>query len=480
VAVAGEPVFTVDVAQNEYLPAGAGKVSALVTVTALETAAGPACDEDAAEIIIVDCSASMGTRPAMMASVRRAVAAAVDVISNGVEFAIVAGADRARQVYPAEGGLAVASPDARGAAKAAAAGLSAGGSAAMGQWLRLARDLFTSSPALVRHAILLAGSRDSESPQELDAAIAYCEGVFSCDCRGMGTDWEVSEIRKISTVLLGTVDIILDPDGLLPELVTMMQIAMRRRVADVSLRLWTPQSATVLLVKQVTPDIRDLTVRRSQAGRQIGDYPTGAWAARDSRDYQLSIQAVPAQAGQEMLVARVSMVAMSASGAQVLGQGLVRAVWTDDAELPARISPRLAAYSGQAELAQLIEDGLNARKQEDLKAAAVKLGEAVTAALRLGRTDTLRLLAEVVDVVDADTGEVRLKRDVTAASGMALDIQSARTRWAGLAAVASPEPTDFIADPRALAGHVFISYVHENSGQVDQLQAMLHAAGIPV
>ena len=40
-----------------------------------------------------------------------------------------------------------------------------------------------------------------------------CEGSFQCDCRGVGTDWGVSELRRIASALLGTVDIIADPDG---------------------------------------------------------------------------------------------------------------------------------------------------------------------------------------------------------------------------------------------------------------------------
>jgi hypothetical protein len=37
--------------------------------------------------------------------------------------------------------------------------------------------------------------------------------VFRCDCRGVGTDWKVEELRTISTALLGTVDIVPEPAG---------------------------------------------------------------------------------------------------------------------------------------------------------------------------------------------------------------------------------------------------------------------------
>jgi hypothetical protein len=72
--------------------------------------------------------------------------------------------------------------------------------------------MFSSNPAPLRHAILLTdGKNQHETPDQLDTAIGLCEGVFSCDCRGVGTDWEVAELRRIASALLGTVDIVPDP-----------------------------------------------------------------------------------------------------------------------------------------------------------------------------------------------------------------------------------------------------------------------------
>jgi hypothetical protein len=81
-------------------------------------------------------------------------------------------------------------------------------------------------------------------------------GVFSCDCRGVGTDWKVDELRKISTALLGTVDIVPDPAGLAADFEAMMKASMAKEVADIALRVWAPQHATVRFVKQVAPRSR--------------------------------------------------------------------------------------------------------------------------------------------------------------------------------------------------------------------------------
>jgi hypothetical protein len=426
-----ESGFTVDVDQNQFLPEGGRTVSAVVTVTSADDMALPAGGPSggaAAEIIIVDCSGSMDVPQSKIMSARAATAAAIDVLRDGTAFAVVAGTSTAWPVFPTDGTMAIADEQTRAAAKRAANGLRASGGTAIGQWLRLACAIFETQRAQLRHAILLTdGKNQHETPEQLDAAIARCEGMFSCDCRGVGTDWEVAELRRISTSLLGTVDIVPDPAGLAADFTAMMENAMGKQVADVALRVWTPQHATIEFVKQVAPEVVELTDRRTQTGAQAGDYPTGAWAPGESRDYHVSVAVNPAGVGQEMLAARVSLVASSATGSEVLGQGLVRAVWTDDAELSTKINARVAHYTGQAEMAGLIQDGLEARKQGDEETATAKLGRAVKLAEQSGNEDTAKLLAKVVDVVDAANGTVRLKKAVADADEMALDTRSTKT-----------------------------------------------------
>jgi hypothetical protein len=290
-----QPEFTVEIFQNEYLPAGSREVSAIVTVTSSGPPAGtPGPGSEAAEIIIIDRSGSMSTPMTKMIEARHATAAAVNAIRDGVAFAVVAGAQRAEPVYPADGSLARASERTRQAAIQAINALHPSGGTAIGQWLRLANQIFGSRPAALRHAILLTdGKNQHESAEQLDEAIRLCTGVFSCDCRGVGTDWEVRELRTISTALLGTVDIVPEPAGLAADFAAMMASSMSKGVPDIALRVWTPQHATVRFVKQVAPTVDDSTGRRVTAGQQAGDYPTGAWGA-ESRDYHICVDVEPA------------------------------------------------------------------------------------------------------------------------------------------------------------------------------------------
>ncbi|QCX76670.1 von Willebrand factor type A domain protein [Streptomyces sp. YIM 121038] len=433
------PQFTVDVYQNEYLPEGGREVNAIATVTSTgggtigsavsaphlyAAGQGP----DAAVAIMVDCSGSMDYPPTKMRGARDATAAAVDALRDGVHFAVIGGTHVAKEVYPGGGRLAVAGPQTRAQAKEALRKLSAGGGTAIGTWLRLADRLLSSAEVSIRHGILLTdGRNEHESPDALRASLDACAGRFTCDARGVGTDWEVKEVTGIASALLGTADIVADPAGLADDFTRMMETAMGKEVADVSLRLWTPMGVEIVFVKQVAPTVEELTDRRTEAGPRAGDYPTGSWGD-ESRDYHVCVRVPGAELGQEMLAARVSLVVPQHDGTvQTLSQGLVRAVWTDDLAASTSINPQVAHYTGQAELAQVIQQGLDARKLGDLDGATAKLGRAVQLASASGNEDTAKLLSKVVDVVDATTGTVRLKARVAEADEMTLETRSTKT-----------------------------------------------------
>ncbi|MEV5488830.1 VWA domain-containing protein [Streptomyces bobili] len=434
------PQFSVDVYQNEYLPEGGREVSAIVTVTAtgggtVGTAVAaphlysPGAGPSAAVAIMVDCSGSMDYPPTKMRNARDATAAAIDTLRDGVHFSVIDGTHVAREVYPGNGRLAVADPTTRAQAKEALRRLSAGGGTAIGTWLRLADRLLSTADVAIRHGILLTdGRNEHESPEDLKAALESCTGRFTCDARGVGTDWEVKEVTGIASALLGTADIVADPAALAADFTQMMETAMGKEVADVALRLWTPVGTAVKFVKQVAPTVEDLTGRRTESGPRSGDYPTGSWGD-ESRDYHVCVEVPTANIGQEMLAARVSLVIPQPGGTvQNLGtQGLVRAVWTDDMAASTSINPQVAHYTGQAELAQVIQQGLDLRKAGDIDGATAKLGRAVQLASVSGNADTAKLLAKVVDVVDAPTGTVRLKAKVAEADEMTLETRSTKT-----------------------------------------------------
>jgi hypothetical protein len=428
------PDFSIKVDQNRYLPEGSREVNAIVTVDATGAPlAGTARSTAAAVVIIIDTSGSMSTPGNKLTAAKKAAQTAVDSLRDGVDFAVVSGSSWAKMIYPSGEQLVAADAKSRSRAKAAIDKLGASGGTAIGSWLRLADRLFAQVSAIhpngIRHAILLTdGKNKHETAEELDASLAACTGHFVCDCRGIGTDWEVAELRKVSSALLGSVDIVAQPQDLEADFRAMIQSAMGKAIADVALRVWTPQNATLLLVKQVLPSLADLTAKRTEAGPQTGDYPTGAWG-EESRDYHICVEVPVGEMGREMRAGWVKLVVTGTTRDQdrVLAAGNILAEWTDDETLSTRINPRVAHYTGQAELADAIQQGLQARKDGDLDTATARLGRAVVLAGESGNEAIASLLGKVVDVIDPATGTVRLKKQVDKADEMSLDTRSSKT-----------------------------------------------------
>ncbi|MFI0409625.1 VWA domain-containing protein [Actinomadura sp. 3N508] len=427
-----QPQFTVKIDQNKFLPEGGREVHAIVSVEATAAEGAVAAvpqSTKASEVIIIDTSGSMSYPETKLRAAVKAAKVAIDTLRDGVEFAVISGSNNAKMVFPAQPGLVAASPQSREQAKVALNKLKASGGTAIGSWLRLADELFDQAQGGLRHAILLTdGKNQHETAEDLDAVLFRCDGRFVCDCRGVGTDWEVAELRKIASALLGSVDIVADPAGLEADFRAMTEAAMGKSVADVALRVWTPQTARLRFVKQVLPSVEDLTGKRVESAPQAGDYPLGAWGA-ESRDYHVCVEVPPGDVGKELRAAWVKLVVPGAPGeeAQVLASGNVLAQWTDDEARSTRINARVAHYTGQAELAAAIQEGLQARKEGDFDTATARLGRAVVLANEAGNDEITSMLRRVVDVVDEATGTVRLKRDVDKAHEMELDTRSSKT-----------------------------------------------------
>ena len=417
--------FTTGVYQNEFLPEGGTDVHAIVTVTCTGAGgAGQTGSGDAGEIIVVDTSRSM--EEAGVRAAQYAAAAALDQILDGVWFAVIAGNHQARLCYPDGYSAAMVrmSPQTRNAAKQSLARLYADGGTAMGTWLLAAAQLFDTVPSLTqKHVMLLTdGENQHETPEQLTKAIETVRGRFQADCRGLGAAWVVDEVLRISDALMGTVGLIPRREDMAAEFESLMRTAMGRGVAEASLKVWAPQGAEVLFVRQVAPTLEDLTPRRRAEGPLTGVYPTGAWGD-ESRDYHVSVR-LPAKAvGAEQLAARVQL----AVGGEVVTQGLVKARWSGDDSLTARINPEVAHYTGQTEMATAIQQGLAAKAVGDDRTATTKLGRAVQLATEAGDAAATDRLSRVVDIDDAATGTVRLKRGVDKLDEMALDTASTKT-----------------------------------------------------
>ena len=417
--------FNAEVFQNEFLPDGGTDVHAIVRVTCQGAGQVGTGGGEAAEILIVDTSGSMGQNG--IAQGRYAAGVALQEITDGTWFAVIAGNHVGTLVYPAFGvqQMVRMDPRTRQEALAAIQQFRADGGTAMGTWLTKAKEVFLTVPhVLQRHAILLTdGTNEHETPEQLTWAIHNSTGFFQCDVRGLGDRWQIDEARRIASALLGTVDLIPSPERMADEFERLIKASMARGVAAVDVRIWAPQGAQVLFVKQVAPNLEDITSRRTQVNPLTASFPTGAWAD-ESRDFHIAVRLPAKSIGQEQLASRVQVMI----GEELKTQALVKATWSGDESLTTRIDDQVARYTGQAELAAAIQQGLAAKASGDEDGATRKLGRAVQIAASTGDEEMTSRLKKVVEIDNAETGTVRLRKTVEKLDEMALDTASTKTR----------------------------------------------------
>jgi len=412
--------FTLMVSQNEYLSVDDDEVHAILTITARDLAGTPHGQaSEAAEVIVIDCSGSMGNPPTKIAAARRATAAAVDALREGTFFAIIEGTQTARTVYPTDQKMVVATPEMKNAAKRAVRRLEANGGTAMGTWLWLADQLLDAYPSAVRHAMLLTdGKNQPQHKNNLDEALSACAGKFVCDGRGIGDDYAPDELQRIVSTLRGSADAILDEGDLVPDFTAMMQAAMSKVVPDVQLRIKTMPFARLRFLKQVFRTEIDLTGFGMPIDEQMTAFSTGSWGEGEEREFHvcLDVDRTGLALHEDYQAARVDLAIVHAGSAQAEAHGkpeAIRVYRTDDVRLSSVLDPKVAHYTDHAELGNGVKAGWEAHDAGDLDRAAAEWGRAVALAAKLGDDEMLIRLGRLVDTIgDPTGGVVRIKQNL--------------------------------------------------------------------
>jgi hypothetical protein len=363
-----------------------------------------------------------------------AVAKAISMLTDGTWFFVVAFDGNAYVVVRET----QASPETKQWAAGQVLQVQAAGGTAMSTGLRAARTIFERAPNAIRQAVFLTdGKNEGEKAPQVMEELARCEGVFECDCWGVGTDWQVGEVQTIAQHLLGKASLIPSPEGVEAAFRGAIEKASGKALKDVRFRLWTPQGATIAFVKQVNPTIEDLTAKARELSPQVREYMTGSWGGGETRDFHVTVDVKPGKAGEEMLAARPSVAYFEAVAAPGGGwsekedkaaEARIFATWTADDTLSSRLDHTVAHYTGQDELAEAIQKGLELREQGHEAQATQLLGRAVKIAHASHNAEMTQRLAKVVDVVDAGSGTVRLKKDVKKAATMDLQLESRTTK----------------------------------------------------
>jgi hypothetical protein len=433
--------FTLTTAVDGYLHAGADTVRAVVTVTAPALLAR---SRDRVEVVVVDNSVSMRFGGRLNAA-KAAAGAAVEQIEDGVAFAVIAGHDDVRPVWPAQPGqLAEADPRQRAMALEALGGLTTEGGTIIGSWLEQAALLVRSTgDRRLAHVLLLSdGRNEHQAHEQLAAIVADCRGLLQCDCWGIGEDWDPPELRFISDELGGRTEAAVDVDDprgrdeLVAGFRTRMRSSQARAAPDVALRVLTRDVADVVAFRQATPVLRDLGERSVPLpdGEAGAAYPLDSWAPAETRSYFVGLRIRRDRlglVGDRLRAARVELVL--ADGTTAAGASLT-AEWCDD---PRRLTgevDEVQRHLGFVELAEDTDAGTRALHAGDGVAAQSHLARAWRTARRLGATDHEERLARLVRVDDT-TGVVEL---LDATSGDRIRAQTYATATAPYPSVAAP------------------------------------------
>jgi hypothetical protein len=412
--------FRVETFLNQYLPPRGTRVDAVFSVSARDATPAPGARRVVG--LIGDRSGSMEVEK--IAALKNALRVAVDQMDAGVEAFVVAFAATSDLVLP----LTRMDEAGRRAAHRAIQRMEAGGGTVMSAALAQALAVFRQRAGALCQAILLTdGLNDPGDEAALAFALGECAGAFQADCRGVGTDWSPAQLRAVADRLLGTVRLVADPAGLARDFHDTLAAAMSRSVAAVRLRLWQPRNARLLAIRQAFPTELDLTGKVRPVDQRALDVPLGAWG-EGARDYFATFDVTPLGLGEQMLVCRPSVVWPDPAGAGEAASpgGNVTVTWTEDAGLSARIDAQVAHYTGQAEKARAIQEGLEALERHDDDAATLLLGRALALAEQSGDAETTRRLREVI-APDATDGTLRLRRGAGKVAVMDLDVGSTRT-----------------------------------------------------
>jgi hypothetical protein len=413
--------------QNKFLAAGTTEVNAIVSIKSA-VASAPAAKTGGNLVVgfLADGSGSMAGDK--WRNTKQALIDSVGKLPDTCEFFVIVGRGEPEVLVPA----CAATADHKANALQRLRGTKENGGTRFAEWLAAARGEFVKCRGQIKVLVFLTdGENEEDGDAKLASELQRCAGVFEVESRGVGNAYRPDQLRTIQAAMGGSIDIIREPQDLSADFAEILDRATALAMSDVALQLWTPVGAKIAMVKQFGNEILDLTAKQQPGpNARTLRFPTGNWG-EETRDFHIVVKldgSAVGKVGDTKLCARASLVYRQAgqdTEVKLDAGGQVLAVWTEDEKQSAVINSHVASYTGQAELAEKIQEGIRALEGGDEPRATAALQRANALAEQTGHEATQKLIRKLADV--DDRGTLRIKKDVDKMDVKELDTRSSRT-----------------------------------------------------
>ncbi len=418
---------------NPDLADGANSVVAIVSIKSNSPGATSSANSAKKRVLgfVVDGSGSMDGDK--WKGAKKAVIKGVEAMptDGNTYFFVIMGGDAAHEIVP----VMLSTDENKRKALAALAAMNNIGGTYFARWLAGARAQFAKVTGGINILYFLTdGKNEGEDVSTLEKELARCAGQFEVECRGVGVGYKAEELRTVQQALGGSVDGFQQPEELIADFKAVVERTQGLSRSNVMLQIWTPVGVKIATIKQMTPQLLDLAGKVvAGPNPRLSRIDTGAWG-EESRDYMIVAELAPEAVGKvdgpTKLVARISLIE-NVNGAEVETKlnegGQVTVQWTTDDKKSTVINPKVANYTGQAELARNIQEGVAALNAGDEDKATKALGKARELAVATGNDEATKRIDKIVKV-DPDKGTVKIIKGASAGDVVNLDTASTRTK----------------------------------------------------
>ncbi|SEF47948.1 von Willebrand factor type A domain-containing protein [Actinacidiphila yanglinensis] len=427
------PVVGLAVSQRMYLPAGGGAqdLHAILTVrvegvSGIEGAdpGGAAPAPSLAEVLVVDCSASMKAPEKKIRAARQAAVTALKALPDGTPFAVVKGTHRAETVYPPSGPMRPASAQTRAEAERAVYAMMAGGGTCVGNWLSLAGELLAEQGAPIPHVLMLTDGRNEHDDRNpLAGVLDTWQGRFVCDAWGIGREWDARLLVRVTSRLHGSAYAVREESELPSAYDDLITGLLAKSLPELEIRVLISPGTRLRYLRQMFPT--EGNPPQTEDGRAIA-FTTRAWG-NEVRRYQLCLTVDPAgrELGEDLQAALVEVAVPGAppgspAGSVSPGSLSVRlppaqpcvVQWTDDPVLARTANEEVDHFAKHRQLGDTVALAADAFRLGRRNEAVTLLGVAVSLAHELGAQTQLAELQRIVEIRDPAAGHVVLRDGV--------------------------------------------------------------------